>query len=169
MLVRLSDDEDPELGFSAQGKEPLDKTRVQRMKAWLSRRMAQKRSPVFWLRTKRREMTLDEMYKKLGGDYNEVRLRIPSEALIRRFAVKFLTDTTFQDLTSAVEAKDWEKAFRAAHTMKGVALNLGFGALCRTSSELTEALRSREPLADMALLAAVKTSYDEAVEAIKAI
>ncbi len=91
-------------------------------------------------------MTLEEMYRKLGGDYGDVRLRIPSEALIRRFAVKFLSDTTFADLVEAVEAQDWEKAFRAAHTMKGVALNLGFGTLCRTASELTEALRSREPL-----------------------
>ena len=28
-------------------------------------------------------MTLEDMYKKLGGDYGDVRLRIPSEALIR--------------------------------------------------------------------------------------
>ncbi len=109
------------------------------------------------------------MYKKLGGDYGDVRLRIPSEALIRRFAVKFLTDTTFKDLSEGVSSQDWEKAFRAAHTMKGVALNLGFGTLCKTSSALTEALRSREPLEDMALYDAVKASYDEAVEAIKAL
>ena len=60
-------------------------------------------------------MTLEEMYRKLGGDYGDVRLRIPSEALIRRFAVKFLSDTTFADLVEAVEAQDWKKAFRAAH------------------------------------------------------
>ena len=64
-------------------------------------------------------MTLEEMYQKLGGDYGDVRLRIPSEALIRRFAVKFLSDSTFADLVGAVEVQDWEKAFRAAHTMKG--------------------------------------------------
>ena len=113
-------------------------------------------------------MTLEEMYQKLGGDYGDVRLRIPSEALIRRFAVKFLSDTTFADLVEAVEAQDWEKAFRVAHTMKGVALNLGFGTLCRTASELTEVLRSREPLKDTALFDAVKTAY-EAIDAIKAI
>lgn len=115
------------------------------------------------------KMTLEQMYKQLGGDYNDVRLRIPSETLIRRFAVKFLSDTTFKDLTDGIAAGDWEKAFRAAHTMKGVALNLGFGTLCRTSSELTEALRSREPLQDMALFEAVKSAYAEAVDAIKAI
>lgn len=114
-------------------------------------------------------MMLEEMYQKLGGDYGDVRLRIPSEALIRRFAVKFLSDTTFADLVEAVEAQDWEKAFRAAHTMKGVALNLGFGTLCRTATELTEALRSREPLKDTALFDAVKTAYAEAIDAIKAI
>lgn len=53
--------------------------------------------------------------------------------------------------------------------MKGVALNLGFGTLCRTASELTEVLRSREPLKDTALFDAVKTAYDEAIDAIKAI
>ena len=114
-------------------------------------------------------MTLEEMYQKLGGDYGDVRLRIPSEALIRRFAVKFLSDSTFADLVGAVEVQDWEKAFRAAHMMKGVALNLGFGTLCRAASELTEALRGREPLKDTALLDAVKTAYAEAIDAIKAI
>lgn len=114
-------------------------------------------------------MTLEQMYKQLGGDYNDVRLRIPSEILIRRFAVKFLSDTTFKDLADGIAAGDWEKAFRAAHTMKGVALNLGFGTLCSASSELTEALRSREPLQNMALFEAVKSAYVEAIEAIKAI
>lgn len=111
---------------------------------------------------------LEDMYKALGGDYNEVMLRIPSEALIRRFAGKFLDDTSFQDLEKGLESQDWESAFRAAHTLKGVALNLGFGNLCRAASALTEALRSREPLTDFSLYDNVKAAYEQTVDAIRA-
>ena len=71
-------------------------------------------------------MTVKECYEKVGSDYDGVLKRLGSEALVKRFAVKFLNDPSFQDLTDGLAAKDGEKAFRAAHTLKGVCLNLGF-------------------------------------------
>ena len=47
-------------------------------------------------------------------------------------------------LKNALEAKDGERAFRAAHTLKGVCINLGFDRLYNVSAELTEKLRGRE-------------------------
>lgn len=46
--------------------------------------------------------------------------------MIRKFAVKFPEDKSFAELTKALEQGDVETAFRAAHTIKGLCLTLGF-------------------------------------------
>ena len=72
-------------------------------------------------------MKLEELYQKIGGDLETVMKRIPSEAMIGKFVRKYANDPTYNRLTAAVEAKNWKDAFLAAHTLKGVAQNLGFG------------------------------------------
>ena len=42
-------------------------------------------------------MTVKECYEKVGSDYDGVLKRLGSEALVKRFAVKFLNDPSFQD------------------------------------------------------------------------
>ena len=86
-------------------------------------------------------MTVRESYEKIGSNFDEVLRRLGSEALVKRFALKFLNDTSFQDLKDALVKKDGETAFRAAHTLKGVCLNLGFDRLYEVSAELTEKLK----------------------------
>ncbi len=71
-------------------------------------------------------MTLTRFYESLGGSLPAVLARIPSEAMVRKFARMYAGDTSCDELVRAVEAKDWQTAFRAAHTLKGVAQNLGF-------------------------------------------
>lgn len=88
-------------------------------------------------------MTVKECYEKVGSDYDGVLKRLGSEALVKRFAVKFLNDPSFQDLTDGLAAKDGEKAFRAAHTLKGVCLNLGFTSLYKVSAELYEQVKEQ--------------------------
>ena len=55
---------------------------------------------------------------------------------------------------------------RAAHTLKGVAQNLGFDRLYAVSVPLTEAMRGAKPLDDFSLLAAVQTVQAETLAAI---
>lgn len=86
-------------------------------------------------------MTMEACYQKLGGDYADVCTRLPSLRLVEKFAGKFLEDKTFVKLCDAVEAGNWEEAFRAAHTLKGVCANLSFSQLMRSASQLTEMLR----------------------------
>lgn len=112
-------------------------------------------------------MTITHFYEKTGGDFNSVLGRLGSEALIKRFVLKFLNDPSFSELTEAFEKKDADTAFRAAHTLKGVCLNLGFERLYKPSSELTDKLRERS-FSDGAddLYLAVKAEYLFLVEAI---
>lgn len=100
-------------------------------------------------------MTLRAFYDTIGGNYDETLRRIPREAMVLRFVQKYATDGTFQMLTDAIQAADWETAFRAAHTLKGVAQNLGFDALYQDAFVLTEALRGNVPLTDKSLYQAV--------------
>ena len=86
-------------------------------------------------------MDLEALYKQVGGSAGKVLKRIPSEKMLRKFVGKHLADPTFGNLESAAAVQDWKGAFLAAHTLKGVAQNLGFDKLQRSASELTEALR----------------------------
>ena len=64
-------------------------------------------------------MTMQECYKAIGGNYEAVLGRLHSEALIQRFTLKFLEDQSYLQLKQALENKNYEDAFRSAHTLKG--------------------------------------------------
>ena len=78
-------------------------------------------------------MTIRECYGELGLDFDAVLSRLVNEKLVQKFALKFLDDPSFQNLKDALDSKDVETAFRAAHTLKGVCLNLGFDNLYPSS------------------------------------
>ena len=86
-------------------------------------------------------MTIQECYQKFGGDYDEVKKRLPSDALIKKFIVKFLDDSSFSNLFIAMKEGSRERAFAAAHTLKGVCSNFGMNKLAFSSSKLTDLLR----------------------------
>ena len=88
-------------------------------------------------------MTMQECYKAIGGNYEAVLGRLHNEALIPRFTLKFLEDQSYLQLKQALENKNYEDAFRRAHTLKGVCQNLSFDRLYEVSNELTELLRDR--------------------------
>lgn len=112
-------------------------------------------------------MTVRESYEKIGSNFDEVLRRLGSEALVKRFALKFLNDTSFQDLKDALVKKDGETAFRAAHTLKGVCLNLGFDNLYPSSKDLTELLRAGSMDGYEDLFAEVEKEYSRTCEALR--
>ena len=113
-------------------------------------------------------MTLQECYAALGGDCDDALGRLRSEKLVNKFVLRFLDDKSYDLLCASMEAKDYEEAFRAAHTIKGVCSNLAFTVLGKSSSELSEALRyGYTPEAD-ALAEQVKEDYRKTAAAIRA-
>lgn len=88
-------------------------------------------------------MNIRQFYEKMGGDFESVLKRLGSEAMIQRFVLKFAKDPSFGELTHGMEERDAELAFRAAHTLKGICLNLGFDRLYVPTAALTEDLRGR--------------------------
>ena len=87
-------------------------------------------------------MKLDEFFRCVGGDYGEAKARFQNDERIVRFLNMFPGDDSMQNLRNAMNAGDTTTAFRAVHTLKGVALNLGLGSLAHASSQMTEALRA---------------------------
>lgn len=113
-------------------------------------------------------MTLKEFYEAAGGDYADASCRLPSDALILKFLKMVRADESFPQLSAAFQAGDVRGAFRAAHTLKGVSLNLGLSSLAEVSSTLTEALRNAEAMPADAdtLYAAVQREYTRVMQAL---
>lgn len=110
-------------------------------------------------------MTICEFYTVIGGNYDEVLGRLQHEELVRRFVKRFLTDRTHENLVAARNNNDVASAFRAAHTLKGVAATLGFDGLTTTASALTEKLRPQTGFPDDEYFSAVGRAYDRVIAA----
>lgn len=112
-------------------------------------------------------MTLQDCYAALGGDFEEVKSRLRSERLVEKFVLKFLADPSYASLTASMAAENYEEAFRAAHTIKGVAQNLSFTALYQSASALSEALRNGFSPSAPDLARQVADDYSQTVQAIE--
>ena len=65
-----------------------------------------------------------------------------NEGLLERFVKKFPNDKTFEELNAAVSGKRYGDVERSAHTLKGIAANLGFQYLSDLSAEVVNLVRS---------------------------
>ena len=122
---------------------------------------------IYELERKRRTMTVKECYESMESDYEGVIGRIGSEGLVKRFVLKFLDDPSYLNLEKAVQEQNAEEAFRAAHTLKGICLNLGFDRLYKVSAELTEKLRESELNGYEAVYGKVQDEYKNTIDAIR--
>ena len=113
-------------------------------------------------------MNLQECYAAIGGDYEAVIGRLRSEKLVRKFVLKFLSDSSYELLCASLEEKNYEEAFRAAHTIKGVCQNLSFSRLQVSSSGLSEALRHGWTPEAEDWIDRVKEDYQATIAGIKA-
>lgn len=109
-------------------------------------------------------MTIEECYTAMGANYQDVLRRFYKPDMIRRFARMFLQDTSFQQLTDAMARQDVKDAFLAAHTLKGVCLNLGFSNLTPSAVALTEILRAGSFDGAAEQYALVEKEYHKTIE-----
>ena len=109
-------------------------------------------------------MELEEFYKQVGGNFEDVKRRLFNEEFIRKFVLKFKDDETFDNLIDAFNKVDYN--------LKGISVNLGFDDLYQASCNLTECLREKENLNDEELeeagklLQIVKDNYQKIIELI---
>lgn len=89
-------------------------------------------------------MTVKECYQAFGGNYEECMGRLRTDERIAKFLTKILNDESYKLLVTSMEQRNMSEAFRAAHTLKGICLNLSLTRLYESAVKLTEALRNRE-------------------------
>lgn len=90
-------------------------------------------------------MDLQNFYQKVGGNYAEIKSRLPTDKLIEKFVLMLPKEPCFENLKVGMESQDWKAAFAASHTLKGVAANLSLTALYNSANLLTEDLRIGTP------------------------
>lgn len=111
-------------------------------------------------------MTLDhtdrtELLREGGIDHREAMERFcGNEALYERLALKFLDDPHFAELERALSDKDAQAAYRAAHSLKGVAGNLSLRCLYDQSCRLCDALRASDLDTAERILPDARVAYD---------
>lgn len=66
-----------------------------------------------------------------------------NETLYMKFIMKFLNDKSFDGIKETLEKKDYEEAFKHAHTLKGVTANLGLNPINSVVAEMAELLRGK--------------------------
>lgn len=112
---------------------------------------------------------IQDAYEQIGADFADVVRRLTNEALVVRFAGKFLQDGSFESLRAALDQGDVDGAFLASHTLKGIAQNMGFTNLFEPSNELTEELRAKPSDLTRAreLFAPVEAEYAKTAEALR--
>lgn len=88
-------------------------------------------------------MTVKECYDAMGANYEEIMGRLRTEERVKKFLLKVLNDKSYDLLTTSMEERNIEEAFRAAHTIKGVCQNLSLTRLYESANELSEMLRGR--------------------------
>ena len=112
-------------------------------------------------------MTLKECYAALEGNCDEVLNRLRSENLVQKFVIRFLSDPSYELLCTSMESGNYQEAFRAAHTIKGVCQNLSFTKLYSSSAQLCEALRDGLHPGAPALKEQVDADYRQTIDAIR--
>ena len=106
-------------------------------------------------------LTIDAL-KQLGCDTDDGLSRcMGNEAFYFKLIGKVIDDKNFQALEDAVAAKDLDKAFDAAHSLKGVLGNLALTPVYQPVYEITELLRERK---DMDYSEYLKTISDKRKE-----
>ncbi len=113
-------------------------------------------------------MNVKEFYGFIGGSYDEVASRLMKEERILKYLNKFTTAEDYANLHRFLEEKNYPEAFRAIHSVKGVAMNLGLAPLFKVSDVLCEELRSGdEPKIDISgMVSDVDEAYRQILDAI---
>jgi histidine phosphotransfer protein HptB len=111
-------------------------------------------------------MDIKQCYDEMGGDYADILARLRNVSLIEKLIKKFEADTSMKDLEEGLKEKDVEKSFRAAHTLKGICLNLSLKQLVDDAVNITEILRAGSLEGTEELFNKLKKEYDETIDTI---
>lgn len=90
-------------------------------------------------------MTLQELYSRVSGDYNQAISVLRVEKLVDKHIRKFSRNGVVEELLEAGKTMEPGRMFEAAHAAKGVCGNLGLSELAGIASDIAEEFRPGHP------------------------
>lgn len=117
-------------------------------------------------------MTLQELYRQIGGDYEQALKVLRVEKLADKHIRKLPGNGLVERLLAAGETMDPTELFEAAHAVKGNCGNLGLVNLSAAASEITEEFRPGNPrrMSDEEVrekLRVIGETYEQIVDTIR--
>ena len=109
-------------------------------------------------------MTVEEFYKEVDGNYEEIYSQLGDDETITIFLKKFIAKDGMIELKSYINKKKYHDAFICVHNMKGYGLNMALPILHKAASVLCEQLRNGEPTIDITPLVDTLNKAYEKVE-----
>lgn len=106
---------------------------------------------------------LKEVFQQYGADYETTMARFTgNEQMYLKILSMLPRDKNLHRLDQALQAGDYPAAFDAAHTLKGMAGNLGLTPLYQAVCAIVEPLRAGEKLDYSPLYLFVQKEYEQA-------
>ena len=112
-------------------------------------------------------MTLEDLYKSLGGDYSEVMSRLFDENMIKKLLIMFPDDPSYSNLCIALKYGDMKSAHLAAESLLGTCKNLGFVTLAKCLSDVAEATKQGADGVTDWMLSVLGSKYESTVHIVK--
>lgn len=110
---------------------------------------------------------LQEQLGQYGIDYADAMDRFDGNmALYKRLALKYESDDYFVGLRAAMEVKDYDAAYKYAHSLKGVAGNLSFRKLYDQVAIVSDALKQGEMFAAQEHMPLLEEANEKVIEGL---
>lgn len=105
-----------------------------------------------------------EIFESYGADYHTITGRfMGNELMYMKFLDMFFNDKSIEELGAALNSGHLKEAFEAAHTLKGIAANMGLDPLSQAVCAIVEPLREQRTQEDyLALYQDIKSEYQKA-------
>lgn len=95
------------------------------------------------------DIAFKEKLEGMGMDVNTTVGRfMGNEALYLKFLNKFQNDQSVANIEQYIREQNAEEIFKSAHTLKGVAANLGLNPIAQRASDIVELFRGKTQFAD---------------------
>ena len=103
---------------------------------------------------------LQDLFSAYGGDYDKTMERfMNNENLYYKILPMLFQDNNLQKLGTALETGDFDSAFIAAHTLKGVSANLGLTPLYDAVCRIVEPLRNQDKIDYAPMYQAIQVEF----------
>ena len=107
-------------------------------------------------------------FDNLGFQYEELMQRfLGNDMLANRFLKTFVDEKTYVQLCSAIEQENYQDIENLAHTLKGIAGNLGLKSIFEDSDRIVKTIRMNQYEKVQPSFEQLQQDYHQVVEVLK--